>query len=599
MNVASRENVDSTMRKLILVAIVASLTMLLTAGLCPAEKPKIGSSHLSIAAFGDSTTAPRESLAVYCDILGKTLPEKGLDVDVINSGVPSNTTAQALSRLQQDVLRYGPSLAIIQFGINDSTVDVWKNPPVDKPRVSPEDYRKNLRQMIKAIKNCDAKVILMTPNPLAWTEELRKLYGKPPYDPADEDGLNVLLKQYVEIVKQVGKEEGVPVLDVFAAFRSQKDCKAADLLLDGMHPNARGHQLTADLLLKQIDEIKDKIKPTIYGERIHAKAQELPHSLLGPFVKLADGTVLAPDEQCLQVSRDGGRTWTQRPVFADEKKFKMSGERAFIQTKKGTLIIAFMNMPEICFKWDDTKGGPQPGCRLPAYVVRSTDGGKTWLAPQQIQDGWCGAVRSMLQTSKGRIVAAVEQGLANPGRHVMYGYVSDDEGATWKRSDAIDIGKPGGYGDHGGTMEGTMVELADGRIYQLLRTVTGRFWETFSDDGGLTWQKPQPSQIMSGSSPAILERLESGRIVILWNRFRDPEQRFGRRDTLYMAFSVDECKSWLEATAVASNIMPAGQTEVPYRQSYPYVFEFEPGVLWITTMQGAVRMSLREEDFVK
>ena len=180
----------------------------------------------------------------------------------------------------------------------------------------------------------------------------------------------------------------------------------------------------------------------------------------------------------------------------------------------------------------------------------------------------------------------------------MYTYVSDDEGATWKRSNAIDIGKIGGYGDHAGTMEGTVVQLADGRLYQLLRTLRGRFYETFSEDEGLTWQEPKPSEILASSSPAMLLRLESGRIVMLWNRFRDPEKRIGRRDTLSMAFSDDECKTWSEPVIIASNITPPGEKQQYYRQSYPTVYEYKPGVLWITTMQGNVRLSLKELDFV-
>jgi len=31
--------------------------------------------------------------------------------------------------------------------------------------------------------------------------------------------------------------------------------------------------------------------------------------------------------------------------------------------------------------------------------------------------------------------------------------------------------------------------------------------------------------------------------------------------------------------------------------AYPYLFEASPGELWITTMQGGVRLKLREADF--
>ncbi len=557
------------------------------------------SSKLVIVALGSSTTAPRGPLVVYCDILRAELPALGIEADVINAGVGGNTTADALRRFKRDVLNRGPALAIIQLGINDSTYDVWKNPPADKPRVGQADYEKNLRKMVKNLKSRGTAVILMTPNPMTWTEQLRELYGKPPYDPDDPDGFNAQVRKYVPLVQRVGAEEDVPVLDIFTAFRTRKDCSTDDLLLDGMHPNDKGQRIVADLLLQQIAKMKGALKPSIYGEQIHEKAKQLPHRHLGPFVALANGSVMAAGDKCVRISGDGGKTWEERTLFAQGAKFRASKERALLQTKKGTLILAFMNMEELNFQWDDAKGGPQPGCRLPAYVVRSTDGGKTWLAPQIVQDdSWCGYVRCMIQTKSGRVVAAVEKALANPGRHVMHTYVSDDEGATWKRSNTIDIGKPGGYGDHGGTMEGTIIQLADGRLYQLLRTIRGRFWETTSDDEGLTWRKPQPSKLPSSSSPGMLLRLHSGRIVLLWNRFRDPAKRIGRRDTLSMAFSIDECNSWSEPVIIASNITPPGEKQQHYRQSYPTVFEYKPSLLWITTMQGMVRMSLEENDFV-
>jgi hypothetical protein len=33
--------------------------------------------------------------------------------------------------------------------------------------------------------------------------------------------------------------------------------------------------------------------------------------------------------------------------------------------------------------------------------------------------------------------------------------------------------------------------------------------------------------------------------------------------------------------------------------AYPYLFEAQPGMLWITTMQGGVRVSFREEDLLE
>ncbi|MCA9017933.1 MAG: exo-alpha-sialidase, partial [Planctomycetaceae bacterium] len=224
----------------------------------------------------------------------------------------------------------------------------------------------------------------------------------------------------------------------------------------------------------------------------HPQTQKLPHQHLGPFLKLSEDSLLAPDAKQTLISQDAGKTWKPKPLYANPDQFQTSQERAIIKTQKGTVILAFMNLAEKKFHWDDKKGGPQADCYLPAYIVRSTDGGQTWLPPQIIQDhSWCGAIRSMIQTKSGRIIAAVSKAIANPGRHVMLTYYSDDEGATWNYSNMIDLG---GSGDHDGAMEGTIVELKDGQIYALIRTRFGRFWEAFSTDEGASWRIIRPSR---------------------------------------------------------------------------------------------------------
>ena len=102
---------------------------------------------------------------------------------VINAGVGGNTTEMARKRFEADVLSHRPRIAIIQFGINDAAVDVWKTPPATQPRVSLERYEANLRHFVETLKSSHALVVLMTPNPLRWTPKLKEMYGRPPYQP--------------------------------------------------------------------------------------------------------------------------------------------------------------------------------------------------------------------------------------------------------------------------------------------------------------------------------------------------------------------------------------------------------------------------------
>lgn len=204
-----------------------------------------------VVVFGDSTTARRGKTRIYADVLTEFFADARGEVEVINAGIGGNTTEMARRRFERDVLAHQPSVVIIQFGINDSAVDVWKDPPAAEPRVSLEDYRENLRFFVDEVRKHGSKVILMTPNALRWTPNLRRLYGKPPYDPADENGFNITLEPYAQVVRDVAKEKDVPLVDVFAAYMDKSGPMQDDLLPDGMHPNAKGHQIVADLLLTE------------------------------------------------------------------------------------------------------------------------------------------------------------------------------------------------------------------------------------------------------------------------------------------------------------------------------------------------------------
>lgn len=206
-----------------------------------------------IVAFGDSTTAPRLNLVLYATLLEQELNRRSpVPVKVINAGVPGDTTAAASLRLDRDVLAHDPALVIIQFGINDSAIDVWKSPPATQSRVPLDQFRENLRRFTQTLKDRGATVILMTPNPLAWTPALQKQYGHPPYDPQNPDGFNVPLVPYTEAVRELAVAMQVPLVDVARAHAEHARRSTEPLLLDGIHPNGEGHKLVGRLLIDLI-----------------------------------------------------------------------------------------------------------------------------------------------------------------------------------------------------------------------------------------------------------------------------------------------------------------------------------------------------------
>jgi lysophospholipase L1-like esterase len=208
-----------------------------------------------IVMFGDSTTAfrPKAVRQVYSVRVEAALRAENRAVIVYNRGVGGNTTEMARTRLEKDVLALKPEVVVVQFGINDAAVDVWKDPPKTEPRVGQQRYVENLRWMAEQIHAAGGRVIFMTPNPLRWTERMKSLYGRPPYDAADPEGFDKLhLRAYAAAMRALAAELKVPLVDVHSAYAewSQSSGQPLDqLLLDGQHPNDAGHALVTEKLL--------------------------------------------------------------------------------------------------------------------------------------------------------------------------------------------------------------------------------------------------------------------------------------------------------------------------------------------------------------
>ncbi len=336
----------------------------------------------------------------------------------------------------------------------------------------------------------------------------------------------------------------------------------------------------------------------------------LPTDKLGPFVRTSAGEVLAIDATSSYVGEDEGQTWSEpRPLFTDQESIKVSNERALFRTRDGVIIAAYMNLAERHWTWSDDLGDA-PGARLPTYAMRSLDDGKTWQDIQKLHDDWSGAVRDMIQTEDGRVIFTAMKMRHDPGRHSVLTYSSTNDGQTWKASNLIDLG---GAGHHGGVTEPTLTQLRDGRLWMLIRTNWGEFWSAYSSDGGQFWRVIQPSGIPASSAPGLLKRLDSGRLLLTWNRpFPDGKSEWplrggdnlwsatpvsNHREELSLALSDDDGQTWTTPAVIAhrhDTIKPGGARWL----AYPYVFEAKPGELWITTMQGGLRVKIQEADFV-
>ena len=105
-----------------------------------------GSRGQTIVCFGDSLTSGvgagqgRDYPSQLSKLIGKP---------VINAGVPGDTTARALRRLERDVLSKNPGIVLITLGGNDLKNGVPRGTAFS-----------NLKQIVESIQNSGAKVII-------------------------------------------------------------------------------------------------------------------------------------------------------------------------------------------------------------------------------------------------------------------------------------------------------------------------------------------------------------------------------------------------------------------------------------------------------
>ena len=332
---------------------------------------------------------------------------------------------------------------------------------------------------------------------------------------------------------------------------------------------------------------------------VHPLCQPIPADRNGPFVAMPDGRLMTVDAQGLRTSKDEGKTWSEPQPVCKGINPKEPASFYVLRAGSGALVIVYLDLSDDHFCWDDAAGEPKPDCRCEFWAIRSLDGGKTWIDRQRLLDGYNANFFGLIQTRAGRIIVTAEHLVSNPGHWVACSFMSENDGKTWKRSNLIDLG---GHGHHDGATEPTIAELSDGRLLMLMRTNLDRFWQAFSDDGGRYWRTIQPSSIDASSSPGHLVRLNSGRLVLVWNRL-NPEGGTAPkggpgvaaecaaswyRGALSIAFSDDNARSWTKPLLLA---------RAKNGLSYPYVFERRAGELWFFAgFGGPLRVRANEEE---
>jgi sialidase-1 len=196
----------------------------------------------------------------------------------------------------------------------------------------------------------------------------------------------------------------------------------------------------------------------------------------------------------VQISLDNGHIWTHTVPLDIAPYQGAFSPKGALQLASGDVLLAL--------------GSHEHDPLHAAFVVRSTDYGRTWKAPAEVArlDGCEFCEPSITQTTTGRVICM----LRDERSGFVYQSHSDNEGESWSPVRRLDLW---GYPPHA-------ITLTDGRllvIYGHRRPPYG-IYAALSDDDGASWSTPFLVRDLPNANlgyPSVIE-YEPGRLFTVY-----------------------------------------------------------------------------------
>lgn len=182
-----------------------------------------------------------DTVSRYSNLLRQDLANRGYSNRIINAGMAGNTCRDGYLRLDEDVLRYDPSVVTISFGLNDLRVS-----EEGTPNVPIDEFHLYLGAIVERVRESGAAPVLLSLVPIVY-ERFYQTHDRTLYDPLG--GVEALWGDYDKVVRSVGSEHDLEVVDLLAGFSDSLDLLIGE---EGIHPNELGHRAIADLILPPV-----------------------------------------------------------------------------------------------------------------------------------------------------------------------------------------------------------------------------------------------------------------------------------------------------------------------------------------------------------
>jgi Neuraminidase (sialidase) len=261
------------------------------------------------------------------------------------------------------------------------------------------------------------------------------------------------------------------------------------------------------------------------------------------------------------ISDDNGQRWSEPEVFMAAPGANVShafqvqlkgSENAIMVNREAFYVGAEIDpVTKRVLKWADYSKSTN---RI--IMRKSPDIGKTWNFGKELnyeniipnhRPPFYGAPQDLLQLESGNLLMPVcflAPDKKNPQHYDAAFLLSDDNGETWERTHILTVP------EERGAMEPTIVEIKPNELFCFLRNKSGYLYKTTSSDGGESWTAPVKTDIPTPESICKLLKLQSGKVLLVWNNQSSATQR--PRYPLVCALSEDGCRSWSEPKVIAT-----------------------------------------------
>lgn len=166
-------------------------------------------------------------------------PEK--DINIINSGIGGDTAFGALKRIENDVIKHNPDLAVVCFGLNDINAD------------NEDMYINPLKKIFTELNSNGIPTIFMTPNMLNTKPVSGFLNDYSKTTASYQNGGK--FDRFISLAIDMAKSENVYVCDCYKKWKilNSLQIDTDKLLANGVnHPTREMHSLFADSLFETI-----------------------------------------------------------------------------------------------------------------------------------------------------------------------------------------------------------------------------------------------------------------------------------------------------------------------------------------------------------